>query len=137
MPMTSSTQLLERSFKAYSHQYAMLRATLMPNTDPIASGSAIIFPQYKPEDFLGYPVISATVHSEHRSYGSMYGWIQFVKCTSNGTTLSDDSEPTGVQDGCSDSDWQLDTVPLFGDSSTQAARKFDNLAVDTRCSVRK
>lgn len=115
----------------------MLRATLMPNTDPIASGSAIIFPQYKPEDFLGYPVISATVHSEHRSYGSMYGWIQFVKCTSNGTTLSDDSEPTGVQDGCSDSDWQLDTVPLFGDSSTQAARKFDNLAVDTRCSVRK
>jgi len=48
----------------------------------------------------------------------MYGWIQFVKCTSSDTSLSDDGEPTGIQEGCSDSDWQLDAVPLFEDLNT-------------------
>ncbi|CAI7584937.1 unnamed protein product [Penicillium viridicatum] len=116
--MSSSIQLFERSFEAYRHQHATMHATLMPNADPVASGSAIIFPQYKPEDFLGYPVIRAMVHSEHPGYGSMYGWIQFVKCTSNDTCPSDNTTPTDVQDGCSDSHWQLDSVPLFDDLNT-------------------
>ncbi|KAJ5517833.1 hypothetical protein N7453_000255 [Penicillium expansum] len=114
--MSSPIQLFERPFEAYSGRHGIMRATLMPNTDPIASGSTIILPQYKLEDFLGYPVIRATVHSDHVGYGSMYGWIQFVKCTSNDEVPSHDREPTGVQDGCSDLDWQLDLAPIFQDS---------------------
>ncbi|KGO63986.1 hypothetical protein PITC_013540 [Penicillium italicum] len=116
--MPSPMQHFERSFEAYNHQHGTMRASLIPNTDPVASSSTVIFSQHRPEDFLGYPVMRATVHSDHAGYGSMYGWVQFVKCTSHDIVPSHDREPTGVQNGCSDSDWQLDLVPLFQDSNT-------------------
>lgn len=110
-------QLLERSFEAFGHR-VMIRASVMPNTDPVAFGSTIIFPQYKPEDFLGYPVIKATVHSDHAGYGSMFGWIQFVESTSNAHDTTNDHGPTDTQEGCADLDWQLDAIPLFQDLNT-------------------
>lgn len=97
-------------------------ASLIPNTDPVAFGSTIILPQYNADEFLGYPVIIATVRSGHPGYASMFGWVQFVQCISNAST-TDDGTPTlpasaSTQEGRSDLSWQLDKVPLFDDLNT-------------------
>lgn len=119
-------QQFQRSFDAFGREHTM-RATVLPNDDPVASGSTVILPMYKPAEFLGFPMIKATVKSDHVGFGSMFGWVQFVECTSNGNNSSDttttdgtaDGAPTGdgrdIQNSGSNEGWQLDTVPLFED----------------------
>lgn len=109
VPHASTTvhQSLHTTFSVPGRGNGSVTFEIQPDNDPEAYGTHLLFPQNNMSDYKAFPVCEATVKTEQRGYGSMYGWIQLFR--SSDTTLNHDTP------------WQFDDVPVFKDLNTPFA----------------
>ena len=80
----------------------VMRASVVPNDDPVALGCDLLDATLPPDAAAGFPVCRASVVTDLDGYGACHGWVQLVRSSdSEGNPEAFEIDPTSLFRGVS------------------------------------